>query len=54
MNEAFEKYSFPYSSPKKIFISRATEKDTGQQMALQLKLDFSEGDTKEQLKENEV
>lgn len=54
MNEAFEKYSFPYSSPKKIFIPRITEKETEQHMVFQLKLDFSEEMAEGQLRANEV
>jgi hypothetical protein len=54
MNEAFEKYSFPYSSPKKIFISLVTEKETEQRIAFQLKLDFSEGTGEGQSRANEV
>lgn len=46
MNEAFEKHRFPCSSPKKIFIPRVSEENTGQQIAFQLKLEFDEGATR--------
>jgi hypothetical protein len=46
MNKVFEKYDFPGSSPKKILIPRVTPKDTQSQVAFQLKLDFVEQDSK--------
>jgi hypothetical protein len=54
MNEAFERYHFPCSSPKKIFIPRATENDTDQRFAFQLQLDLTEGDENGLLEEHKV
>lgn len=54
MNKAFEKYDFPQSSPKKILIPRVTQKDTQSQVAFQLKLDFMEQDSQDNIKEKEV
>jgi hypothetical protein len=49
MNKAFEKYDFPQSRPKKILIPRVTQKDTHSQVAFQLKLDFVEQDSKDNM-----
>ncbi|CAM4342303.1 hypothetical protein L1N85_21860 [Paenibacillus alkaliterrae] len=54
MNEAFERYQFPYSSLKKIFIPRVTEKDTDHQFVIQLQLDLPQADEKGQLEEQKV
>ncbi|MFT4414527.1 hypothetical protein ACLM5H_11775 [Fredinandcohnia humi] len=49
MNKVFEKYKFPGSSPKKVLIPRVIQKDTQSQMAIQLKLDFVEQDSKDNI-----
>ncbi|MBM7662259.1 hypothetical protein JOC85_003066 [Bacillus mesophilus] len=49
MNKAFEKYDFPGSSPKKIVVPRVSQKDTQSQLAFQLKLDFMEQDSKDNM-----
>lgn len=49
MNKVFEKYDFPGSSAKKILIPRVPPKNTESQLAFQLKLDFVEQDSKENM-----
>jgi hypothetical protein len=54
MNKAFEKYDFPQSSPKKVLIPRVAPKDTLSQVVFQLKLDFVEQDSKDNIEAKEV
>ncbi|WP_176483791.1 hypothetical protein [Bacillus sp. FJAT-45066] len=54
MNKAFEKYDFPQSTPKKIIIPRGIQKDTQSQVAFQLKLDFMEQESKDNIKDKGV
>ena len=54
MNEAFERYQFPCSSPKKIFIPRITETDADHQFVVQLQLDLPQADEKGLLEEQKV
>ncbi len=48
MNETFEKYRFPCSIPQQIFVSRVTEKNNDQTLAIQLILELTEEAPKEQ------
>lgn len=54
MNEAFERYRFPNSSPKKIFIARNTDEENGQPMGFQLKLELGEENARMQLEGKDV
>jgi hypothetical protein len=44
MNDAFQKFNFPQSNPKKIIIPRVSDKDTNLQKGVQLKLNLDEED----------
>jgi hypothetical protein len=54
MNKAFEKYDFPQSGPKKILIPRVNQKGAQSQVAFQLKLDFMEHGSKDNIKDKGV
>lgn len=54
MNEAFQKYDFPQSNPKKILIPRVSQKDKQPKVGFQLNLDFMEQESKDNMKEKRV
>jgi hypothetical protein len=51
MNDAFQKFNFPQSNPKKIIILRVTNKDRNLQKGVQLQINFVEEDFNKKGKE---